>query len=294
MKENRLRSFLWLQCCLLLLFVGSLPQLDMVSMLTGVNMDVLSMLYALVFGVIGGVYLFRFFQWEKAGGNKVSMSFFVSAAVGIVLAPLASINVLPDWCGYLALVALGVALWMAKDSLKMSWSKVSSRGAYLILLALVLRFYQGVDEHFLTNVAALVGFVLYWIGLGVLKGSLDEKGVTGCSKLRIAVILAVIGALVDFIPLLGWLAVVLMILAFIIEFLGYGALASSDVLSERGCKGVKLLRLSMILSVIAWCCYIIPFFGGRIVALVSAVVVFLVFFGWSSIIEGLEEEQKTA
>ena len=183
---------------------------------------------------------------------------------------------------------------MAKGSLKIEWRKTSSQGAYLILLALVLHLYKGIDDAFLTGLGAIVGLVLYLKGLGVLAISLDKPGVDGCGKLRIAVFLAIVSVVVDFIPLLGWLATILVIIAFIFEFMGYGLLANSQSLFEEGRGGAKKLRISMIVLLVGAVLSFIPLAGSKIDAIANFIALILVFLGWSQILLGLESEAKEA
>ena len=292
MEKNRIRSFLLLQCSMLLLFMAMLPQFDLIKAVSGVDLDFGVMLCKLVFSVVGGVALFQLFNACKGEGGEIPMPFFISAVIGLFLALLSVFNVLPEWLEYFAIPAFAVALYMAKGSLKIEWKKVSSQGAYLILLALTLHLYKGIDDAFLIGVGAIVGLFLYLKGLGILAVSLDESGVDGCGKLKIAVILAIISVVVDFIPLLGWLATILVIVAFVFEFMGYGLLAKSQALSEEGRCGAKKLRISMIVLLVGAVLSFIPFAGAKIEAVASFVALILIFLGWSQMLFGLEGEKK--
>ena len=292
MKRNRIKNFLLLQCSMLLLLMVMLPQFDLLEIAAGIDFNIIVICCKLVFCVFGGIVLFRSFNMSKLEEENIPLPFFVSAAVGFIVVLLSVFNVLPMWLEYLAIPAFAVALFLAKSSLKIEWNKTSSRGAYFILLALVLHLYKGIDDASLVSLGAIVGLVLYWVGLGELKTSLDKFGVDGCSKLKIAVILALVSIVIDFIPLMGWLATILVIIAFILEFIGYGLLARSESLSTEGRQGAKKLRLSMIILLVGALLSFIPFVGGKFEAVANFIALFFVFLGWSGVLLGLESETQ--
>ena len=75
---------------------------------------------------------------------------------------------------------------------------------------------------------------MYWIGLGKIRTSLDSVGEQGVSKLKIAVILGLVGVIIGWIPLIGGIiGGILAILAFVFEFMGYGLLKGSNAIGNE-------------------------------------------------------------
>ena len=119
----------------------------------------------------------------------------------------------------------------------------------------------------------MVGLVLFFVGLGKLQSGLDAKGAAGVSRLKIAVILSIVAVIFGWIPLLGGIvAGILLLIAFIVEFLGYTAMMQSSALGTQGQAGAGKLRLSMIILLVG---SIIGFFPltGMVVGLISLVAV---------------------
>ena len=67
----------------------------------------------------------------------------------------------------------------------------------------MLHVYNSIGDTMMTGIAALVGLIMYWIGLGKIRTSLDSVGEQGVSKLKIAVILGLVGVIIGWIPLIG-------------------------------------------------------------------------------------------
>ena len=109
----------------------------------------------------------------------------------------------PMWLDYVSLIALLIAVFMAKGSLGIQWNNQGSQGAYFILLAILLHVYDSIGDNTLTAIAALLGLILYLVGLGKLKANLDADGAKGASRLKIAVILGIVAVVFGWIPLLG-------------------------------------------------------------------------------------------
>ena len=83
------------------------------------------------------------------------------------------------------------------------------------------------------------------------------------------------------------MAGILLIIGFIVEFLGYTAMMQSASLGTEGQAGAGKLRISMIILLVGG---IINFFPltGMVVGLLSLVALWFVFKGWSLILQGLE------
>ncbi len=195
------------------------------------------------------------------------------------------------WLDYVSLIALLIAIFMAKDSLGIRWNHRGSQGAYLVLLAILLHVYDSIGDNVLTGVAALLGLIVYFIGLGKLKENLDENGVKGISRLKVAVILGIVAVIFGWIPLLGGIiAGILLIISFIFEFMGYGAMKQSATLGTEGQKGAVYLRNSMIVLLVGAFINLFPL-TGIVVGFISLVALWFVFRGWNLVLFGLESQQ---
>ena len=140
----------------------------------------------------------------------------------------------------------------------------------------------------MTGIAALVGLIMYWIGLGKIRTSLDSVGEQGVSKLKIAVILGLVGVIIGWIPLIGGIiGGILAILAFVFEFMGYGLLKGSNAIGNEGQIGAGKLRTSMIILLAATVIGFIPGLG-IVEKILSIIAVWFVFQGWSLILSGME------
>lgn len=164
------------------------------------------------------------------------------------------------------------------------------RGAYLVLMAILLRVYDSIGDTTVTGIAALIGLVLYIVGLGKLKANLDAKGAQGISRLKVAIILGIVAIIFGWIPLLGSIvAGILFIIGFIFEFLGYGAMKQSASLGFEGQQGAGQLRISMIILLVGAIVDLIPF-TGMVVGFISLVALWLIFKGWNMILSGIEQD----
>ena len=283
------KQFLQLQFSLVLLVCSLLPDFGNVfSAAIGLGGLSIPVIIARVIGVVfGGWALYNFYQ---ATGGKLPTPFLGGVGGGLVLTVITLIPGTPVWLDYIAIIALLFGLWISKNSLGVEWKTIGSQGAYLILIACLLHCYNVIDPKISTSIAALVGLVLYLIGLGKLTKSLDAVGMAGASKLKIAIWLGIVGAIFGIIPLLGAIiAGIFGIIAFIFEFLGYTNLMKSDTLHQQGRDGAKTLRLSMIIMVIAAIIGIIPLLGSVIAGIIALIALWFIYQGWTKILFGLEQ-----
>lgn len=286
-EKMRKQKFLQLQFGMLLVVCTLLP--DLGSLLGIPDFDIPVFCCQLVGIILGGLALFAFY---KEMGTSLSVPFLVLAGGGLILALLSLIPTMPGWLDYISLVALLIALFMSKGSLNIQWKNWGSQGAYLILMALLLHVYDSIGDTKMTGIAALVGLVLYFIGLGKLKESLDADGVKGVSRLKIAVILSLVAVVFGWIPLLGGIiAGILLIIAFIVEYMGYSAMKHSATLGIEGQNGAGKLCVSMIVLLIAAIIDLFPL-TGMIVGLISLVALWFVFKGWNMVLLGMESEME--
>lgn len=290
METKKMKNYLLLQCCVLIGMLSLLPQFDVVSLMGGVDLNLVVMLSKVIVCVLGGLSLYRLITGLKEEGKDMPLPYVLLIALGLVIVFLSVISVSPLWLEYVGAIALLVGIFMGKKAFAVNWDMEAQAGAYLILLALFMQLYEKIDDTMMTSITAIIGLIIYLKGLSMMRSRMDEAGANGCNKLKIAVILSIVSVLVDWIPLMGWLVTILLIVAFIVEYLGYGQLKASTVLTEEGQKGAGTLQTGMILLLVAT---IIDFFPltSLVVALLNVVALFLVFFGWNKILLGLKSKE---
>ena len=285
---ERISKFLQLQFCMLLLLLTVLPEFNLLSSLLGFNFDI-PKFACKVLGLIGGGMAFYYFYKDaQSKSQQLPTPFLVTAIGGMALILLSMIPGIPSWLEYIAIILLLAALYLCKESLGIEWSNRGSQGAYFILLAVLLHVYNSIGDTMMTGIAALVGLIMYWIGLGKIRTSLDSVGEQGVSKLKIAVILGLVGVIIGWIPLIGGIiGGILAILAFVFEFMGYGLLKGSNAIGNEGQIGAGKLRTSMIILLVATVIGFIPGLG-IVEKILSIIAVWFVFQGWSVILSGME------
>lgn len=285
------KQFVQLQFCTLLLVCTLLPDFgSMLSSLFGLGGLSFVVIISRTIGLIGaGMALYSLYSSASSVGQSLPSPYLYSLGGGLVLTLITLIPGIPSWLDYIALIALLVGMYLGKSSLSISWKTLSTQGAYLILLASLLHLYSNIDSKISTNVAALVGFVIYLVGLGKLSRSLDDNGKSGVTKLKIAVIIGIIAVLFGLLPVIGLIiAPIFRLIAFIFEFLGYTNLKNSATLNEQGRSGAGTLRVSMILLVLAVIFGLIPFLGSTVAGVLTLIALWFVFKGWKNILFGLE------
>ncbi|WP_418210655.1 hypothetical protein ACNOHN_17645 [Bacteroides zhangwenhongii] len=285
---ERISKFLQLQFCMLLLLLTVLPEFNLLSSLLGFNFDI-PKFACKVLGLIGGGMAFYYFYKDaQSKSQQLPTPFLVTAIGGMALILLSMIPGIPSWLEYIAIILLLAALYLCKESLGIEWSNRGSQGAYFILLSVLLHVYNSIGDTMMTGIAALVGLIMYWIGLGKIRTSLDSVGEQGVSKLKIAVILGLVGVIIGWIPLIGGIiGGILAILAFVFEFMGYGLLKGSNAIGNEGQIGAGKLRTSMIILLVATVIGFIPGLG-IVEKILSIIAVWFVFQGWSLILSGIE------
>lgn len=291
---KNINKFLQLQFCMVLLLLTVLPEFNLISALFGVSFDIPAFSCKALGLIGGGMALFHFYKEAQAKSQQLPMPFLATAAGGMLLVVLSLIPGIPSWLEYIALLALLVAIYLCKSSLGIEWKNRGSQGAYFILLAVLLHVYNSIGDTVMTGIAALIGLIIYWMGLARIRTALDSVGEQGVGKLKIAVILGLIGVVIGWIPLIGGIiGGILVILAFIFEFMGYGLLKTSGAMGNDGQVGAGKLRTSMILLLVAAVIGFIPLLG-IVEKLLSLVALWLVFQGWSMMLQGMEAKAGRA
>lgn len=285
---ERISKFLQLQFCMLLLLLTVLPEFNLLSSLLGFNFDIPKFAYKVLGLIGGGMAFYYFYKDAQSKSQQLPTPFLATAIGGMALILLSMIPGIPSWLEYIAIILLLAALYLCKESLGIEWSNRGSQGAYFILLAVLLHVYNSIGDTMMTGIAALVGLIMYWIGLGKIRTSLDSVGEQGVSKLKIAVILGLVGVIIGWIPLIGGIiGGILAILAFVFEFMGYGLLKGSNAIGNEGQIGAGKLRTSMIILLVATVIGFIPGLG-IVEKILSIIAVWFVFQGWSLILSGME------
>lgn len=161
------QKFLQLQFCTLLVVCTLLPDLgSLVGSLIGMPDFDIPVFCCQIIGIVGGgLALYSFY---KTLGKELPVPFLGLAGGGLFIALLTLIPNTPMWLDYVSLIALLIAVFMAKGSLGIQWNNQGSQGAYFILLAILLHVYDSIGDNTLTAIAALLGLILYLVGLGKL------------------------------------------------------------------------------------------------------------------------------
>jgi uncharacterized membrane protein len=162
----------------------------------------------------------------------------------------------------------------------------------LILVGNMLTTYNNIGSGWTSTITAIIGFVLFFIGLGQLNSFLDEPGQKGLSMLKNSAILGIVALIIHIIPLLGGIiAGILYLIAFIIQLVGLLQLQKSTTLGTKGAAGISNLLIAMGLMIIGSLIGILPFAGGTINALISLIAFMLILLGWLKIQEGIIENE---
>lgn len=285
---KHINKFLQLQFCLLILVLTVLPEFDLIGSLFGFSFDI-PKFCCKVLGLVGGGMAFYYFYNEaQSKSQQLPTPFLATAIGGMALVLLAMIPGVPSWLDYIALIVLLAAIYLCKDSVGIEWKNRGSQGAYFILLAILLHVYNSIGDTMMTGVAALIGLIVYWVGLGRIRSALDTVGEQGVSKLKLAVILGLVGVVIGWIPLIGgFIGGILAILAFVFEYMGYGLLKGSNAIGNDGQVGAGKLRTSMIILLVATIIGFIPGLG-IVEKILSIVSLWFVFQGWSLVLTGME------
>ena len=169
-------------------------------------------------------------------------------------------------------------------------SKNAIKPVTLILVGNMLTIFNSIGNGWATSVVSIIGFVLFFIGLGQLKSELDETGKGAVKLLVVAAIVGIIGLLIDFIPLVGIVASIVYLASYIIELVAFVRLKNSESIGGTGVQGVKLLLIAMIITLVGVLFGILPLIGGIITKLVSLAAFLLILFGWLKVQEGVIEK----
>lgn len=286
------RNFLILQSSLLLLMCTVLPDFEEIlkdAVKSSFNVPDFSINYggllAKLVGAVGVCY--ALYNLIKDGVKPISV--IILAGFASIIAVLSSFPFIPAWVDFITVILFIIAIVMStKKKIGIEWTSLVSQGFYLILVATVLRLAAGFEEKFLSSVVAIVAFIIYLKALKKAGSSTDINVSGGVSKLKTAVIIGLIGAILSFIPGVSVVCPVLAIIAFVFEYLAYGMFKQSEVLGGEGRDGAGKLQLSMILLIVG---AILGFILKPIGVVVDLIALFMILNGWYKILLGIESQQ---
>lgn len=143
---------------------------------------------------------------------------------------------------------------------------------------------------FLTIVCLLAmigGFVWFFINLSkfitIQQTDADRSAI---SNVRTSYIIFIVGAILNFIPIIGWIVnLICALVANILLIIAFNNFSNSQFMNPTGRSGASLLKVQAIITLICAILMIIPVVNilaiiGEIVALV------LLFVGWSKVSNG--------
>ncbi|MDR1672226.1 MAG: hypothetical protein LBS09_01995 [Bacteroidales bacterium] len=140
---------------------------------------------------------------------------------------------------YLLLIGIGVGYVLTIIGLKKfsailesaDGKAVSSvRTAFILALIAVVLDVLPLIPGIIGDILYLIAIILMLVGYSTLKGSSTFAGKDGASTLFVAMILILVGWVLDFIPFVGdWIEAVLTIVAYILTLVGWGKIKNAAV-----------------------------------------------------------------
>lgn len=170
--------------------------------------------------------------------------------------------------------------------------KETIKSVTFIISGALLQMFNGIGGNWAASLIAIFGLVLFFMGLKKLSDGVDEAGKGAIKLLVIAAIIGIVGLVFDIIPLLGIIAPIIFIAAFVFELIGFLKLKSSATIGESGKSGITLLLIAMVLAILESILSFIPVLGAIVGSILSIIALILVFFGWLKIQEGIIDNIK--
>lgn len=146
----------------------------------------------------------------------------------------------------------------------------------------------GLADNTAGLLAAIFGLCMIFVGYSKLETGLDETGRKAVGLLRIGLIIGLVAVVISLIPLMGWLAGIVLFVAAVIEFVAYLQLRGSKSVGETGKSGLLLLLIAVGFDGLELLFELIPLIGETIGSFVALVAIVLSFLGWLKIQEGLK------
>lgn len=135
----------------------------------------------------------------------------------------------------------------------------------------------------LLSIAIIVGYVMFFLGLSHFRTVVNTNDAPAVQKLYVAAIISIVAYVVGCIPLMGLVAKILALVAFIMMLLGFSALKNSATFPADARNGASKLFIAMILSVVGVIVGWIPFIGGVLGAILGIIGFILTILGWKKI-----------
>ena len=142
----------------------------------------------------------------------------------------------------------------------------------------------------LVNLGVLFGLIAYYRGLKSFASQLDENTASAVRKLSTGAILNIIAIIIsifEFLPLLGFAigigVIVMSVIAFIFNLIGYSALKNATGLNEKGRAGASQLHTGYIFAIIAVVVGLIPLIGAIPALILNILYWVYLFNGWKKI-----------
>lgn len=146
------------------------------------------------------------------------------------------------------------------------------------------------------QIVVIAGYVLFFLNIKkFMEVQANEADQKGAKDIYLAYILLIVADIVDFIPVIGGIAwLVLVIVGYVKLLSGFKALRDSATYSELAKSGAAVLYTSTIWILAGAVVSIIPFVGGFINAIITLVVFFTILRGWKKIQDGAPDETTAA
>lgn len=156
-----------------------------------------------------------------------------------------------------------------------------------VLVGNILTTFNNIGSGWTSTVTTILGFILFFAGLNQLKPFCDEAGQKGIQLLIKAAITGLVAMFIDFIPLLGILAGIIYIIAFVLQVYGLLELKKSQSIGVEGVAGTSNLITALVFVILGSILGLIPFAGDTINALVSLAALVIIIFAWMRIQQGI-------
>ncbi|WP_347838136.1 hypothetical protein [uncultured Draconibacterium sp.] len=297
MKQEFTKTFTLILGGIILLALNIIPDHDLSGVMAAASgfdfQSVPVVLIGIALVLSGTLPLFKTVQADSESGAKT----FVYVLFGGIALSLVSLFVNGSAeivMKIVAVIALVVGYIQLKKAFEFAFDDEATKGALWVLIGGLLSIYKEVGGGIGFKIIAIVGVVLFFLGLSKLAQGLDEEGAKGAKKIRLALILLVVSTILDMIPLMGLVSGIVAIVAFVVELTGYLRLKQSAAIGEIGTSGAKLLVINMIILVAASFFGIIPFVGSVFVSVLATVSLVLWSVGWMRIEMGTVREEKLA
>ncbi len=159
-----------------------------------------------------------------------------------------------------------------------------------ILSGSLLYQYNSVAAGWTSGLAAIFGFIIFIMGLSMLKSGLSPEDQSGVKLMQIAAVLGGVASLIDLIPLFGFVAGIGFIITFVLILVGMIMLRKASAIGVKGRSGVLQIVIGMAVAIFSAIISIIPFYGGFVASFFALISMILSFTGWLKIQDGIMTE----